>query len=283
MALQALLANPQLPSILFEDQFDMQATMFQPVGGMDAFPRALARAIRSPVIHQAEVSRIQTTPDGVRVTWRKGGAGEPHIVDAAYALVTVPLVVLSGIDTDFAPEVKQAISSVAYDHANKVAFEAPRFWEREQIYGGISYVSGDTNVVWYPSAAMHSERGVLVATYAAGLPAERLAARSLAQQAAAARAAVASLHPGHDADLGAPVVVNWSKVPFNLGPWPRWGGRGEAIDTPAFRLLNQPQGRYYFVGAHLSQMPGWQEGAVLSAHRAIKLLADRIAATALAA
>ena len=283
LSLGALLANPQLPSILFEDQFDMQATMFQPVGGMDAFPRALARAVRSPIVHEAEVTRIQTIDGGVRVTWRKRGTGRLHVVDAAYALVTVPLVVLSGIAADFAPEVKRAISSVAYDHANKVAFEAPRFWERERIYGGISFVGGDTNLVWYPSAAMHSERGVLVATYSVGAPAERLAARPLAEQVAIAKAAVGRLHPGHDADLGQAVAINWNKVPFNKGPWPRWGGRGEAIDTPAFRLLNQPQGRFYFAGAHLSQMPGWQEGAVLSAHRTIRLLAARVADAAVAA
>jgi monoamine oxidase len=43
-------------------------------------------------------------------------------------------------------------------------------------------------------------------------------------------------------------------------------------------LLSQPEGRVYFSGAHLSQLPTWQEGAVLAAHRTIELLARRVGA-----
>ncbi len=283
LVLKTLLDNEQLGQILFEDRFEMQATMFQPVGGMDSFPRALARAVRSPIIHRAEVTQIRATSSGAAVTWRDCKTGKSTRLDADYALVTLPLVILAGIDTDFEPPVKQAIAAVAYDHSNKVAFEAPRFWEREQVYGGISWVGGETTLVWYPSAAMHSERGVLVAAYASGAPAERMARRPLAEQIAMARAVVGRLHPGHEAALDRSVAVNWNKVPYNLGPWPRWNSLGAAIDTPEFRLLNEPHGRVYFSGAHLSQMPGWQEGAVLSAHRTIGLLASRIAETAVAA
>ena len=283
LALKALLDNDQLGQILFEDRFDMQATMFQPVGGMDSFPHALARAVRSPVMRHAEVTNIRSTTSGVAVAWRDRKSGKPNRLEADYALVTLPLVVLAGIDTDFEAPVKQAIAAVAYDHSNKVAFEAPRFWEREQVYGGISWVGGETTMVWYPSAAMHSERGVLVATYTSGAPAEQMAKRPLAEQISMARAVVGRLHPGHEGVLERPVAVNWSKVPYNFGPWPRWGGLGSAIDTPGFRLLNEPHGRVYFTGAHLSQMPGWQEGAVLSAHRTIALLAERVTQTAVAA
>jgi monoamine oxidase len=43
-------------------------------------------------------------------------------------------------------------------------------------------------------------------------------------------------------------------------------------------LLNQPEERVYFSGAHLSQLPSWQEGAVLAAHRTIELIASRVGA-----
>jgi monoamine oxidase len=66
--------------------------------------------------------------------------------------------------------------------------------------------------------------------------------------------------------------------------WPNWNpgapaGGEPVIDTPGFRLLNQPHGRVHFSGAHLSQIPGWQEGAVLSAHRTIAALAAQVTAT----
>jgi len=77
-------------------------------------------------------------------------------------------------------------------------------------------------------------------------------------------------------DLSAPVVVDWNKIPYNLGPWIHW--RNSGSDADAYRLLNQPEGRIYFSGAHLSQLPSWQEGAVLAAHRTIELIASRVGA-----
>ena len=54
------------------------------------------------------------------------------------------------------------------------------------------------------------------------------------------------------------------------------------MDSPTYRLLNQPHGPVHFAGAHLSQTPGWQEGAVLSAHRTIAALASQVRAGRLA-
>ena len=146
----------------------------------------------------------------------------------------------------FPPPPRRAIGSVVYDASNKVAFEAPRFWEKEQIYGGISFVGGDTTLIWYPSAGLHSERGMLLATYTSGRKALDFQTRPLAEQIAAARAAVELVHPGHGADCVDPLVVNWRKVPYSLGPWPAWNGIATGpgqeghIDKPAYRLLCEP-------------------------------------------
>jgi monoamine oxidase len=280
--LKDLLANPQLGATLFEDALYMQATMFQPVGGMDQIPMGFERAIRSPVVKNAEVLQIRQGERGVRVVWRDRLTGKTQALDADYSIVTLPLIVLAKIDTNFAPEVKQAIAAVPYDYSNKIGFEAPRFWERQQIYGGISFVGGPTNLIWYPSNGLHTERGMLLACYGSGPGGRAFAAKPLAEQIEFARGVVNRVHPGHGRDLQKGVVVNWNKIPFSLGPWPAYGGRSGQeghIDDPNYVLLNKPQGRVYFSGAHLSQMPGWQEGAVFSAHRTIDLLASRIAQT----
>ncbi|MBB6250787.1 flavin monoamine oxidase family protein [Nitrospirillum iridis] len=264
------------PAILFEEIVLMQATMFQPAGGMDRIPAALARALKSPPRLNAVVEQIRSAPDGVRVRYRDRLGGQRQEVAADYAVVTIPLPVLAGIDSDFPAPVKAAISGAVYDAANKVAFEAPRFWEREQIYGGISYTGGETSLIWYPSGGYHQARGLLVATYNAGKTAADFQKRGLADQVALARASVERLHPGHGRDLAQPLVVNWSKVPFNLGPWLHWDQDGN--NPAAYALLNQPAGRVYFSGAHLSQLPSWQEGGVLAAHRTVAELAHRVAA-----
>jgi monoamine oxidase len=199
-------------------------------------------------------------------------------VEAAdYLVVTIPLPVLAGLDADFSAPVKQAICGAVYDFAAKVAFESPRFWEAEEIYGGLSFPGGNTGPVWYPSSGFGSPRGVLIAAYVAGASsAQPFEALSIADQVARARAAVDRLHPGHGGDLNAPIAVDWNKVPFNLGPWIHWPDNGP--QAAAFSLLNQPEGRIYFSGAHLSQLPSWQEGAVLAAHRTLEAIVQRAVA-----
>ena len=281
-----LLANPQLSMTLFEDSMYMQATMFQPIGGMDQVSVGIERNLKSRAVRNAEVKRIRQSAKGVEIVYVDRPSGASHTVTGDYVVCTIPFPVLAAIDCDFPAETSAAIAGVVYDASNKVAFEAPRFWEREQIYGGISFVGGDTSLIWYPSAGLHSERGMILGTYTSGAKALAFQTKSLAEQIAAARAAIDMVHPGHGADCVDPLVVNWRKVPYSLGPWPAWGGvptgpQEGHNDSAAYRLLCQPSGRVVFASAALSQTPGWQEGALQSAHAAVALIATQVAERAL--
>jgi monoamine oxidase len=278
-----LLANEQLPMMGFEDNLYMQATMFQPVGGMDQISVGIERHLKRRAVRGAEVKRIRHDSKGVEIVYLDVASGAAHTVNADYCVCTIPFAVLAAIDTNFAKPVSAAIASVVYDNSNKVAFEAPRFWEREQIYGGISFVGGETSLIWYPSTGLHSERGMILGCYSSGEMGAKFAKRPIAEQIAMARAMIDKVHPGHGADCVNPLAINWIKVPYSLGPWPNWypgvSGRQEGhTDTPEFRLLNQPDGRVFFASAALSQTPGWQEGGIQSAHAAVAALAGQVAA-----
>ena len=287
LPLEQLLANQQLPMTLFEDNLYMQATMFEPVGGMDRIHAGFDRNLRHPAIRGAEVSRIRQSSSGVEVIYRDRSSSAAATLKADYLVCTIPFPVLAKLDSNLSPKVKNAVASVVYDHSNKVAFESPRFWEKEQIYGGISFVGGPTSLVWYPSAGLHTPRGMLLACYSSGEKAEEFQKRPIAEQIEISRGVVERLHPGHGKDLVNGLAVNWHKVPYSLGPWPNWNagspnGRQEGhIDTEAFRLLQQPDGRVYFASAALSQTPGWQEGGIQSAQAQVLALARRVSAQAL--
>jgi monoamine oxidase len=287
MPLDQLLANQRLPATLFEDNLYMQATMFEPVGGMDRIHAAMDGALRRPALRGAEVIRIRQRSGGVEVVWRDTASGVAETVVADYMICTIPFPVLAKIDTNFTPRLKKAIAGVKYDYSNKVAFESPRFWEKEQIYGGISFVGGPTALIWYPSAGLHSDRGMLLGCYCSGPDAEEFQKRPIAEQIAFSRGVVDRLHPGHGADLVNGLAVNWHKVPYSLGPWPDWNagsanGRQEGrIDTEDFRFLQAAEGRVYFATAALSQTPGWQEGGIQSARAQVLALARRVTAEAL--
>ena len=98
--------------------------------------------------------------------------------------------------------------------------------------------------------------------------ADELAKRPLHEQIEASRAAIEGLHPGRGRELEKPMAVAWSRVPYSLGIAARY----RSSDDSNYVLLNQPDGPFYFAGEHLSQIGAWQEGALLSAHRAINMI-----------
>lgn len=133
-----------------------------------------------------EVTAIRQSDAGVQVTSKnaKGGSGTVH---ADYLICTLPFNILARIDADFLTQVKSALKPIQYDYSVKVAFEAPRFWEREQIYGGISYVKGDTSLVWYPSHGIHAPSGIVIGAYANFEAGRRLGELSLHERIDAAQ------------------------------------------------------------------------------------------------
>jgi monoamine oxidase len=270
--------------MLFEEVLDMQATMFQPVGGMDRIPYAFARSLGEMVRYNSPISEIKKTSDGVRIMYRKGNSGPIESIEATYCICTLPLTILKTIPNDFAPRVKAAINGVTYDSAYKVAWESRRFWEQDgdDIYGGISFLTtGLINVIWYPSANLMSKRGVLVSGYSMENWDDFGKLPTYEAKLTASKDAVEKLHPGKSVELQNPLYMSWGRIPYNLGSWvsrgPGYPPTSEAsyYDGP-YRELIVPDDRIYFAGDHCSHLIGWQEGAALAAQRAISMIVKRV-------
>jgi monoamine oxidase len=269
--------------MLFEEVHDMQATMFQPIGGMDRIPYAFAHSLSEMIRYSSPITEIKKTTDGVRVSYRAGESGPIHSIEAAYCICTLPLPILNKIPNDFAPRVKSAIEHVTYDSAYKVAWESRRFWEQDgdEIYGGISWLTtGPIPQVWYPSANLMSKRGVLVSGYAVENWTDFGKLPSYEAKIAASRAAVEKLHPGKGKELQKPMYMSWGKIPYSLGSWVSRGSGNnanwEAYHNGDYREFIIPDDRVYFAGDHCSHMIGWQEGAALAAQRAILMIVSRV-------
>ena len=271
--------------MLFEEGLDYQATMFQPVGGMDRIAYAFTKRLGRIVQYRAVVSKMGKTARGVRIEYEQSGAKKA--IEADFCICTLPAPVLRGMDGDFAPRIRTAINATFFSDAYKIGWESKRFWERSyNIYGGISFLSNHPiTLVWYPSAKLFSDSGIVISGYApetgspfGGLP-------DLRAKLKASRDAMELLHPGHSSELAHPVYVNWGKMPYSLGGWMSGGGGGGRSSARAqpvnyydgpYQEFIRPDDRYYYAGDHISHLSAWQEGAVLSAHYAIRLICDRI-------
>ena len=271
VSLQALLDLDLWNGVIFEDIVDQQATMFQPVGGMDRIPRAFEARLGAVVRKSAPVTAIRRTGEGVRVEYLEGPYRKPASLAADYCIVTLPLSVLRTIESDFSPSYKSAIAQSVYHESVKVAWQSRRFWEQDfGIYGGISWVKGVTNMVWYPSGDLFSPKGVLIGAYASNAIGEAMAGLPLAEQFALSRAMVEGLHPGYGRELEYPAAIAWKKIPFALGAAPL-----DAPSAVAFKVLSRPDGPFFFTGDYLSHLGNWQEASLSSAHRTLSLLDER--------
>ena len=143
LKLHELLAADLSKGEFYDDEIDWQATMFQPVGGMDRIPYGFARALPAGMIHyECPVSEITTGDKSVTVAYAKGGT--PQTITADYCICTMPLAVLATTKNNFSAEARQAITGMQMFPAYKIAWESPRFWEKENhIYGGISFLKSD--------------------------------------------------------------------------------------------------------------------------------------------
>jgi monoamine oxidase len=262
--------------MLFEGTWEWQATMMQPVGGMDQIPYAFAKSLGSIIRYNCPVTSIRKSPKGVAVSYPELGASKE--IEASYCVIALPFEIRKKIPNDLSPDVKRAVDGSTPVGFFKIAWESRRFWEKDyNIYGGISYsVQGVTPIwpVWYPSARLMSPTGIVVSGYweEQGSP---LCDMPLTQKFEASRHPVEMMHPGHGSELKNPVYVGWRRVKWNEGSWIKTFGGGEdgydrviAGDAPIF-----------FAGDTVSHMPGWQEGAALSARHAVTMISERVKAT----
>ena len=261
---------------LFEHIWDMQATMLQPVGGMDRIAHAIYDQVKPTVRLRTQVSAIRRSGDRVRI--EHGG----QATEADYCICTIPLPVLARIPSDFSAAKKAAFAAAPpYLHSVKLAFQAPRFWETDDnIFGGLAWTDRLNENVMYPSGGIGSAKGVIVGAYCAGWTHEdtpdSFATLSHEERFRISRDSIEALHPGRSRLLSKGVTVAWGLTPYSEGVGPLWGdpdfggntGRGAVYDE-----LLKPEGPIVFAGEHLSYQQTWQEGAASSAHEALKLVA----------
>ena len=260
--------------LVFEEFFDQQSPMFQPVGGMDRIAHALFEAVRGDVRLERPVTEIRRRGQGVRIV--HGPAGDRQALDADYCVCTLPLPLLRRVASDFSAAKRAAMAGVDYGPSVKVAFEAPRFWEEEGIYGGLGWTDQVTENLIYPSGGWHGDKGVLVGAYVAGWTGEehpaQFTAMSHAERFRLSRDVIERLHPGKSRLLAKPVTVAWGLTPWSEGVGPSHADWFASPRPQRYTELIRPEGPIFFAGEHLSYVMFWQEGAALSAHEALKLL-----------
>ncbi len=279
IALADILKSDVWRAILPGQTHQWQSAIFQPVGGMDMTPKAVGKPLQDITTLNAKVTAIQQDSKGVTVTYVDARTGkDQRQVTGDWCVCALPLTVLSQIDVQVSAEMKEGIASISYADSVKTGLQFKRrFWEEDDhIYGGISFTDMPIRQIAYPNFGFNERgKGVLLGTFAFGTSAFELASMSAADRVKAALEQGAKIHPQYPREFENGVSWSWHRAPFIMGCLANWT---DELKAKHYKNLAEINGRIVLAGDHMSELVGWQEGAILSALDAIKRLHQRVVA-----
>jgi len=277
IALGELLHSRLWASIAAGHGYDLQSTLFQPVGGMMMIARAFARELGNVIRYNCKVTEIRQSESGVTVAYTdtKTG-GPPREAHGEWCVCTIPASILGQIPMTVGAPMQNAINALSYGASAKVGLQFKRrFWEQdESIYGGITYTDQVNSVIGYPNSGYMSQKGVLLGAYAFGPNAFAFTAMSPEERIATALECGAKIHPQYPAEFETGAAVAWHRVPSAMGCAATWDN---ALRAEHYDNLCAIDGRIVLAGEHASRIPAWQEGALLSSLDAVRRLHQRVA------
>ena len=252
--------------------------LMQPVGGMDMVVQGFTRKLGDKVIYGAPVVGVQVKEDGVEVAYDHGGSR--HSIAADYCFNCIPAHLMTGIPNNYPQDYLASMRSIRRGEAYKSAFQAKtRFWEDEDIYGGISWINAPISQIWYPPHGIHKAKGIILSAYnfGGGMVFTKM---SQEERVEAALAQGEKLHPNYRDVVEKPVTIAWHRMNHMLGCSARWGsgfgGWTDEVQTLFDRLQQPVNGRHYFIGDQMAYHGAWQESAIASAHWALKDMDQRV-------
>jgi len=279
IALPDLLHSGLWGSIGAGSGYETQQSLFQPAGGMGMIGKAFGKELAEVIQYNAKVVDIKQDAKGVTVTYQdtlKGGP--PREAKADWCICTIPASVLSQIPITVGAPMKAAIDNLSYMSSVKVGLQFKRrFWEEDDnIYGGITYTDQPNSLIAYPNHGYFSKgKAVVLGAYAFGPRAFEFTSMSPEERVAKTLEYGAKVHPQYMAEFDTGASVAWHRVPWTLGCAGAWT---EELRAQHYDDMCALDGRIMLAGEHVSRIPAWQEGAVLSALDAIRRLHQRVMA-----
>lgn len=148
------------------------------------------------------------------------------------------------------------------------------------IFGGISWTNHMITQIWYPSNDYHDQKGTLTGCYNFSDKAFLMGKMPIKQRLEVAEEGASLFSAEFAAGLGCGVAIAWQNMPHIKGGWAQWHLVGESTEesVACFNTLVQGTGvddsapNFFIIGDQLSSLPGWQEGAIAAAWKALSRL-----------
>lgn len=252
-----------------------QAPMFQPIGGIDNFPKGFQRALGEKIQLRMEVQSVKQSDTGVAVVVKHLKSGQVQTLNADYCVSCLPLTVLSQMDVNLSPATMAAAKATQYSPSAKMGLQMKRrFWEEDdRIFGGHLYSNLPFGEFSYPSNGYFGQKGVLLGFYGNGRQ-ENVVDMPVKDRVEHVLKHASKVHPQIRAEFESAYSVFWEKIQYSLGAFAGGGGRGGGAND-RLATIGKPDGRIYLGCAAVSGDGSWMEGAVTAAWKQVKALHER--------
>jgi monoamine oxidase len=258
--------------------FDWQRTLVSPKDGVgQLYEQGFRKAFEDKLKLNCEVTEIRQSEDGVRIIYTNKETGQTEEITGDYCMCNVPLSVLIKMRNDFSSEFTDTIRKVPYAMAVRLGIGYKRrFWEQgDWFYGGQSFSNvPEMGILGYPNEGYASgEGGVLLNTYVFDAEAAHVSSLPYEDRIELALENSSKIHPQVRDEFISGFSVAWHLEPYSLGAWPEYNQQTRASAMP---MLQEPDGRVYLVGEHLSHVNAWIEGANQAAWLQVENLHKRV-------
>ncbi|HWV22963.1 MAG TPA: flavin monoamine oxidase family protein [Thermomicrobiales bacterium] len=258
--------------------FDWQSTLTSTKEGVgQLYEEGFRKAFGDALHLNCEVTEINQSEDGVTVIYHNKETGQDESVDGDYVMCNIPLSVLIKMKIDVSQDFMAAMRRVPYAMALRLGLGFKRrFWEEDDwIYGGQSFTNiPHLGIIGYPNGDYLDKRGgALLGTYVFDLQAAYVSSLAFEDRIALALKEGSKVHPQMQDEFISGFSVAWHQEPYSLGAWPDYNPQLRAEVMPT---LQEPDGRIYLVGEHLSYVNAWMEGAVQAAWMQVEKLHTRV-------
>ncbi|OGT70250.1 MAG: hypothetical protein A3H44_00970 [Gammaproteobacteria bacterium RIFCSPLOWO2_02_FULL_57_10] len=264
--------------VLSDNEGETGPMLMQPTGGMDRIPAGFVRQLEDKIKYRARVTSLNLRDDGVTVEYDQDG--QRLSIDADYCFNCIPSHFMNGITNNLPADYTQAMKYIRRGVAYKAAFQAKeRFWEKQGIYGGISWTNQPIRQIWYPPHGIHKAKGVVLAAYdyGNGMPFTRM---TQGERIEAHLAQGEKVHADYRQQCEKGITIAWHRMNNMLGCSARWNVQTPEEQAIFDKLQASVNGRHWFIGDQISKHTAWMESAIQSAHVALADLDQRVRAEA---
>ena len=228
-------------------------------GGTQRIPDAMRAALKSPLLFEKRVVRIENNAAKVNIRCQDGSD-----YSAQRVVMAIPFSTARDIDlrSPISSLKREAIKDLGYNSITHVLLRPThKFWEDD----GLSANMWTDTPLGMVFAQMGKENGVLrVRAWLMGLEAQQLDAVSEAQIGKEVIKTFARLRPASQGKLALETVFSWKRYVHSRGAVAFF----KAGDISRFAAaVSKPEGRLHFAGEHTDFRKSGMEAAVLSAER----------------